>query len=127
MTVIEFDIWGEPDEMGVITLNQRPEAVSRREESELSRNINENMLDLRIREYKSVEDCTHPIVYRDADLSLDADNADVEWDCVVGRDGSDFRFPCRGVDSEAGNTVSVHGLPGVSWTSVIGDSHKDSE
>jgi hypothetical protein len=126
MSQSEYDIWGEPDGSGVVTLNQRPEAASRREEFELSRNINENMLDLRIREYKSVEDDVHPIAYRDADLSLDAYDAVAVMDCMTRLDGDDLRFPCRGV-SLAGDTVSVHGLPGLGWTSVIGVPSKESE
>ncbi len=129
MTVVDsFDIWGEPDENGVYTLNSsRPEAGPREFQDDFSRNINENMLDLRIRESKGVEDEAHPVIYGDAYFNQDAGIAVEDMDCMDWRVGNDFRFACRGVDDEAGTSISVHGIHGWGWTSVIGDLSKDSE
>lgn len=120
MTIVNFDIWGEPDDNGVYTLNTtRPEAGPREVHDDFSRNINENMLDLGIREYSDVEDEAHPVIYGDAYFSQDAVDAYADIGCMDRQVGSNLRFACRGVDEEAGTSISTHGIYGWGWTSVL--------
>ena len=128
MTVIDsFDIWGEPDENGVTTLNNsRPEAGAREVHDSFSRNINENMLDLGIREYSDVED-VRPFIYGDADFNQDAVDAEADIGRMDRQVGGDLRFACRGVDDEAGTSILVHGIHGLGWMSVLLDPYGVSE
>ncbi len=123
MTVIEFDIWGEPDENGVSTLNsERPEAGAREVQDNLSRNINDNMLDLGIREntdYNGVEDSTPPFIYRDAEFNPHADDAVADIGCMDRLVGGNLRFVCRRAGIAGSDSISVHDNPGWGWTSVL--------
>ena len=124
MTVINFEIWGEPGEDGVQTLNPRPEAVARREVYDFSRDINEDMLDLRLIE--RVED-EHPIMNGVADLNLHALVGDVstpkDWP-----DGDSARFMAwRPREFVGDDTVSGPDIHGMGYWSVIAVPSKDSE
>lgn len=123
MTVIDFDIWGEPDENGVSTLNsERPEAGPREVHDDFSRNINENMLDLGIREntdYNGVEEDAHPFIYIDADFNQHAEDAVADTGCMDRQVGGNLRFACRRAGIAGSTSISVHDNPGWGWTSVL--------
>jgi len=124
MTVINFDVWGAPGEEGVQTLNPRPEAVARREVVDFSRDINEEMLGLRLIE--RVEDM-HPVMNGMADLNLHAFVGDVstprDWP-----DGDSVRFMAWRPREFAGDdTVPGPDIHGMGYWSVIAVPSKDSE